>query len=358
MTLVADDRSVLAPQRCAVKSLVCDDGPVPSFAARSRPAIASSRPGRPAAAADLDGAAAAVLGRHGFLRLAPHEGVDDAHRADLDPALARDLDGGEESVQEVRALDQHLLLAPAPAAGREETADVLERVVEVVRIGGVRADRRGDDLAVLQRRPVLDRDDADPVVLDDDGPEAVAVEQHGLELRVVGLGGVEVMDGLLGDHGEERRVDRIGARAQDAALRARLAAAEQEAARIVDVDALRPLAERLAGLERAADARHQTGDLVDADERHLVHPVLERRQRVPAAADHLGQEAGIAVERHGGEGFAASSRAPSALDDAVMRVRNIDEAGAKKDDGKRRDQQKTDSENHMRGQRIRQHGQI
>ncbi len=57
MTLVADDRSVLAPQRCAVKSLVCDDGPVPSFAARSRPAIASRRPGRPAAAADLDGAA-------------------------------------------------------------------------------------------------------------------------------------------------------------------------------------------------------------------------------------------------------------------------------------------------------------
>ena len=76
-------------------------------------------------------------------------GDDDADVADLDDGLRDHLDGREQAVDVVRALDEHLQLAAAQAAGREELLGVLEVVVVRARASrGVVADGRRDDLAL------------------------------------------------------------------------------------------------------------------------------------------------------------------------------------------------------------------
>jgi hypothetical protein len=53
--------------------------------------------------------------------------------ADLDHGLAHHLDRGEQAVDVIAALDQHLKLAPATATGGDELLRVLEGVVEAGR---------------------------------------------------------------------------------------------------------------------------------------------------------------------------------------------------------------------------------
>jgi hypothetical protein len=53
--------------------------------------------------------------------------------ADLDHRLAHHLHRGEQAVDVIAALDQHLKLTPATAARRDELLRVLEGVVEAGR---------------------------------------------------------------------------------------------------------------------------------------------------------------------------------------------------------------------------------
>ena len=166
------------------------------------------------------------------------------------------------------------------------------------------AHQRGDDLALRQRRAVVHRHDADQVVraLDDDRLEAVALgdqRAHAAEQIVVGLAQRQEVEVAVGEDGELREVDRVGALAQDLPLRAALAALAEEALGVAEVvrDGVR--GQRLRGRQRPAVAREDVADLAlgDRHQRHDVDAVLEREEHVPAAAQHVGLEAGLALER-------------------------------------------------------------
>ena len=74
-------------------------------------------------------------------------GDDHADGADLDHGLGDQLHRGEQAVDVVGALDQHLELPAALAAGAQELLGVLEAVVVGRGVGRIVADGRRDDLA-------------------------------------------------------------------------------------------------------------------------------------------------------------------------------------------------------------------
>ena len=84
--------------------------------------------------------------------------------ADLDHGLGDHLDRREQAVDEIAALDQHLELAAAAAAGGDELLRILEAVVEGGGVGLVGADLGRDDLVGGQRRAVMHGDHADLIV--------------------------------------------------------------------------------------------------------------------------------------------------------------------------------------------------
>jgi hypothetical protein len=104
-------------------------------------------------------------------------GDDDADAPHLDDGLRGELDRGEQAVDVVRALDHHLELPAAAAAGGEEAVGILEIIVIGLRVLGVVADHGSDDLAGTERRPVMHGENADFIfgVAEDDGTKAVAV---------------------------------------------------------------------------------------------------------------------------------------------------------------------------------------
>ena len=280
-----------------------------------------------AAAAGLDQLAVRVLGAREVL--APAAGVrdDDADEADRDHRLPDQLDGREQAVDVVRALDEHALLAAAPAARGEEGLGLLERVVAIADVGG-------EQVVARQCRAVVHGDHREQVgfgalagAADDHRREGAALVEHLAHLVVVGLllfVERHRVGRLFGHDDEERRIDDVRAFAQHLALRALLAAAGEEGAHVAEVADRGVVGERLAGRQVAAIAREHVADLAlrHRDHRADVDAVLERREEVEAAAAHVGLEARFAAEREQAR-LHRAARAPELFDDADPRVRDV-----------------------------------
>jgi hypothetical protein len=175
---------------------------------------------------------------------------------------------------------------------------------------------------------------------------------HGVEHPL--LLGAERMavDALVGDDGELRRVDRVGAFAQDLALRALLAAAGEKAARVLEIRFVVGVVggEHLRGLERHAVAREHVGDpaLPHRHEVGFVNPVRERPEHVDAATQDLGLEARLAVQRDEARCDRALRR-PRLLDDADLVVRDVaEDVGHPQHDQKDDDTRRPEGDRHSR----------
>src|SRR5271167_3162000 len=70
-----------------------------------------------------------------------------AHLADLDHGLGDPLHRGEQAVDVIGALDQHLQLATLAPTGDQEPLGILKAVVEAAVVLALAAHHRGDDLA-------------------------------------------------------------------------------------------------------------------------------------------------------------------------------------------------------------------
>ena len=255
----------------------------------------------------------------------------DAHVADRNDGLRHRLDGREQAIDVPGALEQNLQLAAAEPAGREKLFRLLEIVVERLDAAQIGADLGRDDLAGRQRGAVMHRHDAEEIVIDGqhDRHEAVAIRDrllHGVENALLLPAQGVAIDPLLGDDGELRGVDRIGALAKDLSLRSLLAAAHQEAARVLEVGFVLGVVggEHLGRPERRAVAREHVGDasLADRDEIGLVEPIHEGHEDMNAAAQDLGLEARLAVQRNETR-FDRALRRPHLLDDTDLIVGDV-----------------------------------
>ena len=228
------------------------------------------------------------------------------------------------------------MLTAAAATGPEEGLRILV-VVVVVGVGEIPADRRGDDLPRRQRRAVVDGDDRERVgrgFRRDDGRVMVGNRRHGCPLadddRTEAGGGTELRqpaaerlllgtglhdfereDGVLTDHREQRRVDRIDALAEDRPLASLLAGdpagggvsgglEAEEAAGILEVVAVDDPCERLAGGKGLTVAGKDVADLPlrDAHQWRGVDGVLPAPPaEVEATAEDVGLVAGLGRRR-------------------------------------------------------------
>ncbi len=273
-------------------------------------------------------------------RIADHH----ADMADLDDGLRDHFDRREQPVDEIAALDQHLELAAAAAAGGDELLRILEAVVEGRMLRLVDADFGRDDVIGGQRRAVMDGDDADLVgrILDHHRGEALALLDQALHLGeqlLVAAIEHQSVDMLARDDHELGEVYGIGALAQDRALRALLAARGEKRADIEEIGGLEIARERLRRPERGAVAREDVADLAlrDRHERLGVDAILERHEEMIAAAQDLRLIAGLAIERDqaAGDGAAAT---PQFLDDGDTVIADIayrSRCNEKKNDNKR-----------------------
>src|SRR5262245_29401038 len=91
---------------------------------------------------------------------------------------------------------------------------------------------------------------------------------------------------LAGDDRELSEIDRVGAFAQDLALRSLQAALREEACGVLELASGFVACEGLRGRQRFAVAREHVADpsLGNRDDRHQMDAVLERKKRMPAAA--------------------------------------------------------------------------
>ena len=166
-------------------------------------------------------------------------GDDHADHAHFDDRLGDHLDGGEQAVEVIGAFHQHLQLAPAHTAGREEVVGHLEVVVVGLWRWPIVADDGGDDLTRGQRRAIVDGDDptrsSESLITTGRKPLRSAITSA--MRRITGFLPAErqVVDLFFGDDDELRQVDGIGAFAQDLALRAALAAVIQESRHILEI---------------------------------------------------------------------------------------------------------------------------
>ena len=205
--------------------------------------------------------------------------------------------------------------------------------MEVGVVRGV-ADGRRDDLALGQRGTVMHRDDADHVVgiLDDHRFEAAAaldqLRHCRKERRVVRVQRDRVI-ALRGQHDELREIERIGALAQDLALRAFLTAIFEKGARLLEVVGVDVGGERLCRSEGNAVAREDIADLTlrDRHQRLAMHAILERHEEMIAAAQHLRLKAGLAVERDQSIPDRAA-QTPQFFQNAELIVRDVTDGAA------------------------------
>ena len=255
-------------------------------------------------------------------------GDDDADRADLDDCLGDELHGGEQAVDVIAAVHQHLMLPSAKTAGAQKCLRILEIIVKFW-LRGDGADRRRDDLALGQRRTVMHGDDADHVllVLDDDRLETLARgdQAGGFDQNAVVAGGELHRIVARGrQHDELREVDGIDALAQNLALRAFLATLGEEVAHILEVVRLVVPRQRLFGRERHAVARIDIADLAlrDRHQSDLMHAKLERHEEVKTAAHGVRLEACLAVQRDESFGDRAA-KAPQLFQDAETVVGDV-----------------------------------
>ena len=82
--------------------------------------------------AGLDDRPELELGARRVERGQPDVGLDDRHLALVDDEHRRQLDPHEERVEQVRAVEQRIVLEPDPAAVVEERLEVLVVVVQLV----------------------------------------------------------------------------------------------------------------------------------------------------------------------------------------------------------------------------------
>jgi hypothetical protein len=249
-----------------------------------------------------------------------------AHLADLDHGLVDPLDGREQPVDVVGAFDQDLQLTTLAAAGGQELAGLLEAVVIGRVVLGIDPDQRRDQFARRQAWAVMDGDHSDLVVgvLDHHRLEAAAfLDDLGHLLQQVGLAALQAEreGAVLGHDHELGQVDGVGALAQDLALRPLLAAVGQEFAGVLEVDAVRMGGQGLVGLQRRAVTGEHVADppLRDRHQALDVQPVLEREEKVQAAAQDVGLKAGLLLQRDQAAGD-RTAPAPQLLDhrDAVV----------------------------------------
>ncbi len=241
-----------------------------------------------------------------------------AHVADGDHRFRTQLDRGEPAVDEERAVGEHLELLAPPSAQGQERLGVLEVVVVLLAGRGLHLGR--DDLARADGRAVMNADHADVVALlakrhaagridlrrnpaagravaDHDRVEPAHGQQLGLPgavLRLVVLLDRPAVGLALGNHHEQRHVDRVDALAQEAPLPAALALVVQERRSVLEVVAVDHLAQRLRRRQRLAVAGVDVADLAFGD-RHqplLVQPVLPGEiAKMQSAAQQPGLEA-------------------------------------------------------------------
>jgi hypothetical protein len=174
-----------------------------------------------------------VVGARHVVALAAHVRHHHADEADRNHRLVDQLHRREQAIDVASAVHQHVLLAAALATVLEELLGLLERVVAVADVGR-------KQLVARQGETVLQRDHGQPVgrmrvlrALDHLRREAAAQVQQLAHLPVVlALGGVHRhrVRGFFRHHHEQGRVDAVRAFAQRFALRALVAAADDERA--------------------------------------------------------------------------------------------------------------------------------
>ncbi len=227
---------------------------------------------------------------------------DNADIADRNHRLCYRLDRRKQPVDVPGAFDDDLQLPSAIAAAFQEFLGLLEIIVKGLVGAQIGSDLRRDDLAGRQRRTVVHGHNPDEVV--------ACGEHHRRESAPVGNGLLHAVEhaaflsaqrvtvnAVVGDDGKLRGIDRVGAFAQDLALRALLAATQQESPRILIVRFVFGVvgAEHLRCTKRCAVACEHIGDgaLSDRDEIGFVDAIHEREEHVQAAAQHLRLVAGF-----------------------------------------------------------------
>ncbi len=256
-------------------------------------------------------------------------GDDNADVADFDYGLGDLFNRGEQAIDEIAAFDQNLQLTPAQTTGGQERFRVLEVIVEGPEVGLVLAHGRGNDLIGGQGRAVVHCDDADRVftVADDNRVKTVALGNdigHFLEQRGVGIVKLDAVDAVVGDNDELCQVERVGALAQDLALRAFLAAGLQEVARVLEIRRRDIAGKRLCRVQRCAVARKDITDLAlrNGHQRLDMQTVLERQEEVKAAAQNGRLETGFAFQRDQAAGDGAFA-APQFFDDGGVVIADV-----------------------------------
>ena len=198
----------------------------------------------------------------------------------------------EPRIQVPRAGEQDLFLQTAPAAAIQKRLGVLEVFVS--------GDHRSGDFTGLNRPAVQRGDDADHVRL------------HALQQELLG-GHAVVCRAPRGDDREQRGVDAVRARREQAELPAFLAAVEQELPRILEFVAIHELAQDVLGRHGRAIRREHQRDLALRHDRdgHLEDAILPRPvTKVQARREGVRLVTGFAVEGDepsGREAFAGES---------------------------------------------------
>ncbi len=306
-----------------------------------------------AALAGFDQFAVLVILAGNIVAARPGVADHDTDMTDADLRLAGQFHGGEQPVDVISAFHQHLFLPAPPAAGGQKARNILEAVVEIGREFGVGADGRRDDFAMFERRAVLHRHDRDAIAVDHHRFVALARGDQAVQrARLVGVAELDLVHALVGQHHEQGGVDGVGGGTQDAALRAALPALRQKRGGVAGVHVGGPHGQRLAFGERRAGAGEQVADAAHGDQFLPMHAVLVRHERVPAAADRVGQKAGAAARRHEA-GAGAGAERPGAFDDAETVVRDEDEAAAGEQD--QHEQQQTDPQRLLKIRQIGRH---
>lgn len=268
--------------------------------------------------------------------------------ADGNQGLRTDLDRREPSVDEERAVGQHLQLLAPPASEREKRL----RGLKVVVVAAGSFDFRRDDFSGFDGRAVMDGHDTDRVaghhrevrpsdrglrgfgdklsaVSHDDGIEAVDTLQ--LLLPVVVLPLVPLLDRptedlVFGDHDEERQVDRIDALPEDGALPSSLSLGAQKRLCVLEMVAVDDAAQRLSRRQRHTVAGVDVADLAlrDRDERLRVDPVLPWVEaEVNSSTQQLCLKSRLSMQRDDLSSGQRAGRRPELLDDTDLAVRDI-----------------------------------
>ena len=116
-----------------------------------------------------------VIRTGGIDPLGANVGYDHAHIAHINQRFFNQLHCCEKPVDKIRAFHKHLILPATEASGQKEFFRVLEIVVIYGGVGGVIANRGGDNIIPRQGKSVMHRNNAHLIIrtLDNDGRKAV-----------------------------------------------------------------------------------------------------------------------------------------------------------------------------------------